>query len=150
MKIFIVEDSALMKSRIAQAVMRIEGLVISGSASDATSAIDGVAASSPDALIVDINLADSMGSEPGTANSSGSGNGKGEGKGNGLTVLRQVKATQPGIKSIVLTNSASSGYRHAALALGADYFLDKSTEFTQLAGILSAWHARPHPTPANP
>jgi two-component system, NarL family, response regulator DevR len=125
MKIFIVEDSALMKSRIAQVAMHIEGLVISGSASDATGAIDGVAASSPDALIVDINLDN------------------GNGSGNGLTVLRQVKAAQPGIKSIVLTNSASDAYRHAALALGADYFLDKSTEFSQLAGILSGWHTRP-------
>jgi two-component system, NarL family, response regulator DevR len=139
MKIFIVEDSALMKSRIAQVAMRIEGLVISGSASDAISAIDGVAASTPDALIVDINLGDGSGSDAGSGNSGG----------NGLTVLRQVKATQPGIKAIVLTNSASSGYRHAALALGADYFLDKSTEFTQLAGILSSWHARTQQTPAN-
>ncbi len=125
MKIFIVEDSALMKSRIAQAAMRIKGLVISGSASDANGAIDGVAASSPDALIVDINLSDRSGSE----------------NGNGLTVLRQVKAAQPGIKSIVLTNSSSNAYRQAALALGADYFLDKSTEFAQLSGILSGWHA---------
>jgi two-component system, NarL family, response regulator DevR len=137
MKIFIVEDSALMKSRIAQVAMRIEGLVISGSASDAISAIDGVAASAPDALIVDINLGDG----------SGSGSDGGNSTGNGLTVLQQVKATQPGIKAIVLTNSASSGYRHAALALGADYFLDKSTEFTQLADILSSWHARTQQTP---
>jgi two-component system, NarL family, response regulator DevR len=129
MKIFIVEDSALMKSRIAQVAMRIEGLVISGSASNAASAIGGVAASSPDALIVDINL--------------DNGNSNGKDSGNGLTVLRQVKAAQPGIKSIVLTNSASDVYRHAALALGADYFLDKSTEFSQLAGILSGWHTRP-------
>jgi DNA-binding NarL/FixJ family response regulator len=128
MKIFIVEDSALMKSRIAQVAMRIEGLVISGSAADTLSAVSGVAASSPDALIVDINL----------------------GNDSGLTVLRQVKAAQPGIKSIVLTNSASNAYRHAALALGADYFLDKSTEFTQLAGILSGWHARTEQTHANP
>lgn len=131
MKIFIVEDSALMKSRIAQVAMRIGGMVISGSASDAVSAIDGVAASSPDALIIDINLDN------------------GSGSGNGLTVLRQVKATQPGIKSIVLTNSASNAYRHAALALGADYFLDKSTEFTQLAGILSSWYARTEQSLAN-
>jgi two-component system, NarL family, response regulator DevR len=127
MRIFIVEDSALMKSRIAQLAMRIEGLIISGSASNAASAIGGVAASSPDALIVDINL--------------DSGNRKDSG--NGLTVLRQVKAAHPGIKSIVLTNSASDAYRRAALALGADYFLDKSTEFSQLAGILTGWHARP-------
>jgi two-component system, NarL family, response regulator DevR len=127
MKIFIVEDSALMKSRIAQVAMRIEGLVISGSAADTLSAVSGVAASSPDALIVDINL----------------------GNDSGLTVLRQVKAAQPGIKSIVLTNSASNAYRHAALALGADYFLDKSSEFSQLAGILSGWHARTEQTLAS-
>jgi DNA-binding NarL/FixJ family response regulator len=126
MKVFIVEDSALMYARIAQAVKSIDGLSVIGAASDAEGALTAIRASSPDALIVDIQLRE----------------------GSGLDVLKQIKSERPEIKTLVLTNSATLPYQQAALAAGADYFLDKSTEFEQLAGILKKWATLPlAPTP---
>ena len=120
-KVFIVEDSALMFARIAQSVKAIRGLSVTGAASDADGALAAIRASSPDALIVDIQLRE----------------------GSGLDVLQQIKSERPEIKTVVLSNSATLPYQHAAAIAGADYFLDKSTEFGQLAGILKKWAAQP-------
>lgn len=117
MKVFIVEDSALMYARIARAVNAIDGLFLSGAASDTQGALKDIRASTPDALIVDIQLRD----------------------GSGLDVVKQIKAERSEIKALVLSNSVTEPYRHAARIAGADYFLDKSTEFGQLAGILREW-----------
>lgn len=121
MKVFIVEDSALMYARIAQAVKAIHGLSVTGAASDTTGAIAAIRELSPDALIVDIQLRE----------------------GSGLDVLKQIKSERPEIKTLVLSNSATLPYQRAAAVAGADYFLDKSTEFGQLAGILKKWAALP-------
>ena len=124
MKIFIVEDSALMCARIAEAAISIAGIEVAGHSGDMNGALSGIRDSSPDALVVDIQLHD----------------------GNGLTVLKQVKHERPEIKAVVLSNSANTPYRQAALVAGADHFLDKSTEFSQLNGILADWqlHLKTH------
>lgn len=106
-----------MYARIAQAVKAIDGLFLSGAASDAQGALKAIRATTPDALIVDIQLRE----------------------GSGLDVVKQIKAELPQTKTVVLSNSATWPYEHAARVAGADYFLDKSTEFGQLAGILSGW-----------
>lgn len=110
-----------MYARIAQAVKAIHGLSVTGAASDAIGALAAIRESSPDALIVDIQLRE----------------------GSGLDVLKQIKSERPEIKSLVISNSATLPYQHAAVVAGADYFLDKSTEFGQLAGILKKWAALP-------
>jgi DNA-binding NarL/FixJ family response regulator len=126
MKVFIVEDSALMYARIAQAVKAIDGFSVTGAASDASGALAAIRESSPDALIVDIQLRE----------------------GSGLDVLKQIKSERPQIKALVLSNSATLPYQRAAVMAGADYFLDKSTEFGQLAGILKKWATPPPVLPA--
>ncbi len=120
MKVFVVEDSVLMNTRIVQAALGVAGVVIAGTAANVRGAVNGIRQTTPDALVVDIQLAD----------------------GNGLTVLENTKHDRPDIKSIVLSNSANETYRRAAMKAGADYFLDKSTEFSQLPQILSDWSAR--------
>jgi two-component system, NarL family, response regulator DevR len=119
MKVFIVEDSALMCARISQAVKAIDGLFVSGAASDAQGALSAIRETTPDALIVDIQLRE----------------------GSGLDVVKQIKTERPETKALVLSNSTTDVYQHAARVAGADYFLDKSTEFGQLAGILNGWLA---------
>lgn len=119
MKLFIVDDSTLINARIAQVALTIAGIVVTGSAATVDSAIKGIEETSPDALVLDVHLAD----------------------GSGLTVLVQSKQVRPGIKSVVLTNDCSEAYRRAAFDAGADHFLDKSTEFSQLSRILFDWSA---------
>lgn len=103
--------------RIVQAVKAIDGLFVSGAASDAQGALKAIRETIPDALIVDIQLRE----------------------GSGLDVVKQIKAERPQTKAVVLSNSATAPYQHAARIAGADFFLDKSTEFGQLAGILRGW-----------
>jgi DNA-binding NarL/FixJ family response regulator len=119
MKLFIVDDSALINARIAQVALTITGVVVTGSASTVDSALEGIEQTSPDALVLDVHL----------------------GGGSGLKVLAQSKQVRPGIKSVVMTNDSSEAYRRAAFDAGADHFLDKSTEFSQLSRILFDWSA---------
>lgn len=61
--------------------------------------------------------------------------------GSGLSVLEYVKARQPDIIVIVLTNYGDAEYRAKCLNLGADYFLDKSRDidvFLRLVAELEA------------
>lgn len=106
-----------MYARIAQAAKAIDGLFVIGAASDAQGALKVIRETTPDALIVSIQLRE----------------------GSGLDVVKQIKAERPQTKAVILSNSSTEPYQHAARIAGADYFLDKSTEFGQLAGILSGW-----------
>jgi DNA-binding NarL/FixJ family response regulator len=52
--------------------------------------------------------------------------------GSGIDVLQAIKQDQPAPMVIILTNYPYSGYRQRCLNAGADFFLDKSTEFDQI------------------
>ncbi len=123
MKVFIVEDSALMCARITQVIAEIGGASACGTASNAITALSCIHDTNPDVLILDIQLRE----------------------GNGLAVLKQIKSERADIRAVVLGNfspTANEVYRKAAHAAGADFFLDKSTEFGQLKSILSGWQAQ--------
>ena len=124
MKIFIVEDSELMKTRITNAVNRVVGAQVSGHARDIKSAYSSICELCPDVLVIDFQLRN----------------------GSGLTLIKKLKNERPELRVIVLSNSSSSQYRHAAFLAGADCFLDKSTEFGQFAGVLANWLPQPFTT----
>jgi len=58
--------------------------------------------------------------------------------GTGLQVLRAVRAVNPAIAFVVLSNNADPAYRNFYLGEGANRFLDKSTEFDQLVDAVHA------------
>ena len=53
-----------------------------------------------------------------------------------IEVLREVKRLDPAPKVIMLTNYAHAQYRDKCEEAGADFFLDKSTEFDKLPQAL--------------
>jgi DNA-binding NarL/FixJ family response regulator len=58
-------------------------------------------------------------------------------QGTGLGVLKALGPVRPaGAKVIVLTNYAIPQYRDRSLALGADYFFDKSREYDRVRNVL--------------
>jgi len=58
-------------------------------------------------------------------------------QGTGLGVLKALAPVRPaGTKVIVLTNYAIPQYRDRSLALGADYFFDKSREYDRVRNVL--------------
>ena len=121
--LFIAEDSAAVRDRIVRSLGDLEGVSVVGTAASVADAIQGLRDSSPDALVLDLQLED----------------------GSGLDVLRTARSEWPSLRVIVLTNFASEPYRRAAMAEGAEVFLDKSAEFARVRDILSAWVGQGRP-----
>ena len=129
LKVFIAEDSPMMRPRIVQLALQVDGLVICGTAEAAADVLRGIDASEPDALILDIHLRD----------------------GNALPDLKLARLTHPDMLAIVCSNSATKPFREAAFAAGADHFLDKSLECERIPEILESFKARfwtSHPSSA--
>ena len=116
-KVFLAEDSAEIRRRIAQ-LLTDRAMTVVGESATPQGAIDGILASHPDVVVLDVQL---------------------EG-GSGLAVLRAVRKAAPSIAFVVLSNHAGDAYRKLYLREGAAHFLDKSTEFDQLAQLV-AQHA---------
>lgn len=122
LKVFLVDDSAVLRSRIAGMVREIEGVAIVGEAETPAQATSGILESAPDAVLLDLKLTG----------------------GTGMDVLKAVHPARPGIVFIVLTNHAGPHYQRACMASGATHFLDKSHDFQQIASILGDLRSHRH------
>lgn len=116
MKVLIVDDSRIIRERLAAMLGAIEGVEIVGEAESPDSAVAAITTLKPDVVLLDLILAD----------------------GSGIHVLRRVRGSQPTLKVIVLTNYNYPRYRDPCLELGADYFLDKSSDFTKAIDVVKA------------
>jgi two-component system response regulator DevR len=113
--VFIVDDSPLIRTRLAEMVTAMSGMRLVGEAATANEAIAGIKRTQPDAVLLDLNL---MGRT-------------------GLDVLRAIRPHSPGIVFVVLTNHSEPQYRQACIEAGASYFLDKSSELGCVSGVLA-------------
>ena len=120
-KVFVVEDSPAVRTRLVAMLGTIAGVEVAGEADSVHAAADGVLTTAADVILLDLQLLD----------------------GNGLDVLARIKPVRPDIRVIVLSNLATPQYRDASLAAGADVFLDKSHEFGRVPEILRGWLAAP-------
>jgi DNA-binding NarL/FixJ family response regulator len=118
-KVFLADDSALIRDRVA-AMLAAREMDIVGAAETPEASIDGILAAHPDVVVLDVQL------EGGT----------------GLQVLQAVRRAEPGIAFVVFSNNAAPAYRKRYLREGAERFLDKTTEFDQLATAVA--HASHH------
>jgi DNA-binding NarL/FixJ family response regulator len=110
--VFLADDSVPIRQRVAALLSKSN--VIVGEAATPQQAIDGILASRPDVVVLDVQL---------------------EG-GQGLEVLRAVRAADSRIAFIVFSNNSQPAYRKRYLGAGAVRFLDKSTESDQLAAAV--------------
>jgi DNA-binding NarL/FixJ family response regulator len=115
-RVFLVEDSPLLRKRLEAMLGALPGARLVGHAAAADAAIDAILAAPPDAVVLDIQLE----------------------KGSGFDVLKAVREGAPQVAVYILTNFANEAYRAAAQRLGARGFFDKSTEFEQLRAALAA------------
>ncbi|HSV34976.1 MAG TPA: response regulator transcription factor [Ramlibacter sp.] len=113
-KVFLADDSALIRARVA-AMLGAPSMVIVGQAETPRDCIEGILATRPDVVVLDVQL---------------------EG-GQGLEVLRAVHPAVPGIAFVVFSNNSGPAYRKRYLGAGAVRFLDKSAEFDQLPQAVS-------------
>ncbi len=112
--VFIVDDSAVVRDRLAQMISELPGVTVVGHADIAFEAIQEIRRLRPACVVLDISM-------PG---------------GSGMYVLETVKRENPELTVIMLTNFAHDQYRQKCLQLGADHFFDKTTEFEKVLDIL--------------
>ncbi len=114
MKVFVVDDSALVRERLVSLLSEVEGVDVVGSAKSAEEGIEGISRSKPDVAILDIRMP----------------------AGNGITILERIKRHGSSPTIIMLTNYPSPQYRQKYMEAGADYFFDKSGDFHKVTDVL--------------
>ena len=117
LRVFVIEDSPILLERIAEAIADQPSLLLVGTADCEREALEQIKILKPDALVVDIKLRE----------------------GNGLNVLAQLnwgEGDDAKPKIVVFTNYPRQEYLRNSKQLGADYFLDKSTQFSDLPKVL--------------
>lgn len=104
MKIFIADDSGLIRDRLKNALTEVAGMEFIGEAGNALEARHLIDKLDPDVVILDIRM-------PG---------------GNGIDMIQSIKKRHPNTIVIMLTGYPYPQYKKRCLELGADYFFDKS------------------------
>ncbi len=57
----------------------------------------------------------------------------------GIEVLKEIKKFNFDTKVIIFSNHSFPQYREKCLALGADFYFDKATEFEQVSRTIAQW-----------
>jgi DNA-binding response OmpR family regulator len=124
LRIYIVEDNAVIRDNLAATLIELTGAVVCGSTDGEISANKwlGEHPNDWDLLIVDIFLK----------------------QGNGLGVITSNRNRTTDQKLIVLTNYASPEIRAQCLKLGADQVFDKSHDIENLVAFCLAQSASAH------
>ena len=115
-RVFIVEDSPLIRKRIVENLQALGGFDVIGFAEAEDVAVAAIIAAKPDIVITDIRLK----------------------QGNGIEVVRQLREKEfaPRPRIYVLSNYANVEYRRQCELVGADNFFDKSGEYDRFLEAL--------------
>lgn len=116
MKILIVDDSSLMRERIAAMVGENSKVHIVGEAASGECALQMYRKHRPDFTILDLRM-------PGMS---------------GIEVLKELQHEDHQGSICVLTNYDQPQYRRHCLKLGARYFLNKNRDFSRLKPIIDS------------
>ena len=117
LRVIIVEDSAIIRARLAESLGEMPNVEIVGQVETEADALVLLKESRWDAAVLDLQLK----------------------QGTGLGVLKSLAhGSRPAnTKIIVFTNYAFPQYRDRSLSLGADYFFDKAREFHRVREVLN-------------
>lgn len=114
LRVLIVEDSSIVRGRLARLIAGVPGVSVIDMAGDGTHALALIRECKPDAIILDIEL-------PGL---------------DGIELLTRLRAEQFTGNVVILTTYAFDELRRKCLDLGAEYFFDKAMEFTRVAEVV--------------
>ena len=114
LKVFIADDSAPVRERLAALISEIETVQLVGQAENGHDAMEAVRKLRPDVVILDIRMPD----------------------GNGFQVLEGIKKNVAAPAVIMLTAFSYPQYRKKCLEAGAECFFDKTTELCRVAEAL--------------
>jgi CheY-like chemotaxis protein len=122
-RILLIEDSEVLSSRLVDLLSDPGSVAIAAQAATQSEALSHLKEGVFDVLVVDIELAE----------------------GNGVAVVRNARKLYPPHAQpliIVLTNYASDFVRDHCFAAGADYFLDKMRDISQLKALVAHGQSR--------
>ena len=114
LRVFIADDSPLVRERLAELISVVGDVELVGQAENARGTIQAIQRLRPDVAILDIRIAG----------------------GDGLRVLETIKTSESPPVVIVLAAFPYPQHRQKCLEAGAEYFLDKATEFDVIATVL--------------
>jgi DNA-binding NarL/FixJ family response regulator len=114
MRVVVVDDAIVVRERLIKMFSEIPSLAIVGEAGNSFEALNIIKEKQPDVVVLDIKM-------PGDS---------------GIEVLRRIKKKNSSIIVIVLTNYPLSQYRAKCFEYGADYFFDKSEEYSKVTEVL--------------
>ena len=115
--ILIVDDSPIIVERLQNMLSGLENIGPIGHAGDYSSTLRQIAENHPDIILLDINL-------PGRS---------------GIALLQFIKSVYPLIRVIMISNQADDFYRRICQQMGADHFIDKSTDFEEILPLVSSF-----------
>jgi len=114
MKIFIADDSAVVRERLIEMLSELPEIEIIGQAQDGLEATNLIKKLNPDVVILDIRMP----------------------RENGIDVLQNIKRDKQAPIVIMLTNYSYPQYRKKCMEAGADFFFEKSTEFEKVMEVV--------------
>ncbi len=114
-KVFLVDDSIVLRQRVSEMLRDIPGIEVLGWAEDGSHAVNCIRRLRPDVVVLDIQMP----------------------HGTGLDVLKSSQPMAGSPLFIVFTNFPYPQYRKRALEYGAQFFFDKTNEFNKLHDLFA-------------
>lgn len=114
MRLFIADDSEVLRERLVEIISEIENVEVVGQEGNVMRVIEAVERLKPDLVIMDIKM-------PG---------------GNGIQALEALKKKENPPIIIMFTNYPYLQYRKRCLDAGANFFFYKSTEFEKVIDVI--------------
>ena len=115
LKVLLIDDSELIGAKVLMLLSTIPSLELLSQVKSVKEGLRACREEKPDIVLLDINLPD----------------------GSGIGLLKELKKSQPHVRVIMLTNSANSFYRAKCAELKAEYFLDKTKDFSRIPQLLN-------------
>ena len=113
LSVLIIDDSEIIQDRLKEILCKIEGVDCIGMVRSSAEGLAMTSSHKPGLVVLDIKLSDRI----------------------GIDIVEKVKHLSPDSIVIVLTNYPFAAYRIRCMSVGADYFLDKSLEFSKVGDI---------------
>ena len=114
MKVYIVDDSPLLRDRLKAMLLTSAEVEIAGEADNPYDGIKDIQRLAPDVVILDIRMPD----------------------GNGIDIIEEIKRINSPPTVIMFTNYPYRQYREKCMDLGADFFFEKSRDFEKVLEVL--------------
>lgn len=114
--ILIVDDSITILTKMKEILSDVQCVNTVAVATNGIEALDFLRTNQPELILLDINMPHK----------------------NGIEILKEVKQLYPKVKVMMVTNQSVDYYKPICIEYGAEYFIDKSTEFEMIPDIIES------------